>query len=391
MSLTSYFSPDYATARERFLAAAGSLGARVDSYRFNAKGPSGEPLTMDVATFGEADPEDVVIVSSGLHGVEGFFGSAVQLAWLMTRGAGWSPPSRISLVIVHALNPFGFAWRRRWNQNNVDLNRNFLDDRRFLDLDFSYQESRAIYARLSQFLNPASPPSRWEPYSIKASVRVLSEGFGVRSRMPKDHRPSRFALKAIRGLGLSELRKTLPVGQYENPTGLFYGGAEVEETTRVVRERLPQWVAGAGKVVHVDFHTGLGPYADYRLLIIDERGSDGERWVAEKFGEDSVEAWDGGTAYAARGLMANDLRDHLPGCQYHGLTAEFGTYSAMRVIGALRAENQAHFYSRPGARQYEWAKRRVMEAFCPSAARWRKAVVIKGLAIIDQAVAACVD
>ena len=363
------------------------MGARFDSYRFKAKGPSGEPLTMDVAKFGDADPEGVVIVSSGLHGVEGFFGSAVQLAWLMTRGAGWWPPSRTLLVMVHALNPFGFAWRRRWNENNVDLNRNFLDDRDFLDLDSSYQESRAVYARLSPFLNPASPPSRWEPYSIKAAVRVLSEGVGARSRMRKDNRPSRFALNAIRDLGLSELQKTLPVGQYEHPAGLFYGSSNAEETTRVVRERLPHWVAGAQKVVHVDFHTGLGRYADYRLLIIDERGSEGERWVAERFGADSVEAWDGGTAYAARGLMANDLRDHLPGRQYHCLTAEFGTYSGMRVLGALRAENQAHFHSRPGAKPYEWAKRRVMEAFCPSASPWREAGVTKGLAIIDQAVA----
>ena len=281
MSLTSYFSPDYATARERFIAAAGNLGARRDSYRFNAKGPTGEPLTMDVASFGDPDPEGVVIVSSGLHGVEGFFGSAVQLAWLMTQGSGWSPSPRTGLVMVHALNPFGLAWRRRWNENNVDLNRNFLDDRRFLHNDLSYQESQAVYARLSPFLNPVSPPSRWELYSLKAAGRVISEGLSARSRMRNDNRPPFFALKAIRNLGLLELQKTLPVGQYEHPTGLFYGGDKEEETTRIVRERLPQWVAGAGKVVHVDFHTGLGNYADYRLLIIDEKGSEGERRVAK--------------------------------------------------------------------------------------------------------------
>ena len=141
----------------------------------------------------------------------------------------------------------------------------------------------------------------------------------------------------------------------------------------------------------MDFHTGLGNYADYRLLIIDEKGSEGERWVAERFGEDTIEAWDGQTAYPARGIMAQNLRDNLPGRQYHCLTAEFGTYSGMRVVGALRAENQAHFHSRPGSRPYEWAKRCVMESFCPSALRWRELVVTKGLAIIDQAVMACCD
>jgi hypothetical protein len=29
-------------------------------------------------------------------------------------------------VLVHALNPFGFAMLRRWNEEGVDLNRNAL-------------------------------------------------------------------------------------------------------------------------------------------------------------------------------------------------------------------------------------------------------------------------
>lgn len=30
------------------------------------------------------------------------------------------------IVLVHAVNPFGFLNNRRWNENGVDLNRNFL-------------------------------------------------------------------------------------------------------------------------------------------------------------------------------------------------------------------------------------------------------------------------
>jgi hypothetical protein len=107
-----YYSPDYATARDRFLAAARDCGATIRSHRFQADGPNGGPLTMDVARLGPPEPERAIIVSSGLHGVEGFFGSAVQLAWLL-RVPGRSPPPRTGLVMVHALNPFGFAWRRR--------------------------------------------------------------------------------------------------------------------------------------------------------------------------------------------------------------------------------------------------------------------------------------
>ena len=65
-------------------------------------------------------------ISSGIHGVEGFFGSAVQLAFLDSLPPNWQPPPGTKFILLHALNPFGFAWRRRFNEENVDLNRNFL-------------------------------------------------------------------------------------------------------------------------------------------------------------------------------------------------------------------------------------------------------------------------
>jgi hypothetical protein len=114
-----------------------------------------------------------------------------------------------------------------------------------------------------------------------------------------------------------------------------------------------------------------------------------ERWASAWFGNDVVEAWDGRTAYTARGLMAKDLRNRLPGVRYYCLTAEFGTYSGIRVLGALRAENRAHFFDRPGTGSYRWAKRQIMEAFCPKDSRWRERVVRSGLGIIDRAVASC--
>jgi len=348
-------------------------------------------LAMDVAACGNPEADRVVIISSGLHGVEGFFGSAVQLAWLEARGPDWSPPPGAAVVLIHALNPFGFAWVRRWNENNVDLNRNFLDDRNFLAMDPQYQESRAVYQRLTSFLNPASAPLRWEPYTLKVIHRILSEGYGARARLPKGERTSFLALRAIFRLRLSELKKTLPVGQYEVPTGLFYGGAGVEETTRILRDRLPVWVKDADLVLHLDYHTGLGGYADYRLLTKDEKGSARQRWQATHLGEGTVEALGGETAYRARGGLPTFFRDHLSGKQYHGLTAEFGTYSPLRVLGALRAENRAHFFDTRDSRSFRWAKQQLLDAFCPGDRGWRIAVVAKGVALIEQAFKACLD
>ncbi len=341
MEFTEYYSSDYATARERFVQAATGLGAALQSHPFQSRGPNDEPLAMDVAKFGDPHAQRVVIFSCGLHGVEGFFGSAIQLAWLKSRGANWAPPSDTAVVVVHAMNPFGFAWRRRWNENNVDLNRNFLDHQTFLEASKKFASG---FGQLSPFLHPASPPSRWEPYAIKAILHVLLAGYRARSRgQQQGKRLAPLRVKAIWDAGVLQLQKSLPVGQFENPQWLFYGGAKAEPTVRLVRECLPVWVEGASDVVHVDFHSGLGNYGECRILLVDEPGSELERRALATFGEATIEAVDGKTSYAARGLMASDLGDHLPSCRYQCMTAEYGTYNGLAVLGALRAENRATF------------------------------------------------
>ena len=109
------FSSDYAEARDRFREAAKAAGGRLEAYPIDAKGPGNSDLAIDVALVGgPPDPERVVVVSSGLHGVEGFFGSAIQLAWLQAGGRS-QLPAGLRLVLVHGANPYGFAWRRRWD------------------------------------------------------------------------------------------------------------------------------------------------------------------------------------------------------------------------------------------------------------------------------------
>ena len=125
--MLEYYSPDYFTAKNRFLAACARLAVdRHYSLPIDAPSPNAEPLTIDVAVLGAATPHSALVLSSGIHGVEGGFGSAVQLAFLEGLARNWRPPEGAALVLLHALNPFGFAWRRRFNEENVDLNRNFL-------------------------------------------------------------------------------------------------------------------------------------------------------------------------------------------------------------------------------------------------------------------------
>lgn len=384
----AFFSPDYATARARFREAVGRLGIPLESQTLAARGPGGEVLSIDVATIGPAAGRRVLVLSSGLHGVEGFFGSAVQLAWLAQFASATELPPEIKVVLVHVINPFGMAWLRRGNENNVDLNRNFLGAREFPG-GADYRPSPATDERLASFLNPASPPSRWEPFALQAAGRIFAAGLLARRRLPSGEQPDRLALKAIWQLGLAELQHRLPIGQYQAPASLFYGGDRPQESTRWLQQALPVWVGDAELALHVDFHSGLGERADYKLHVVDRQGSPRALWVAQRFGETRVEARDGAVAYDARGTMAAYFRDRLAGGVYHGLTAEFGTCPGIEVLGALRAENRAHFYAAPESSNYRWAKRRIREVFAPAADDWRESVVARSQALVARAIEVC--
>src|SRR5690349_18349888 len=123
---TDLFAPTYREARERLLEAARSTGAFVTSHRHPGPSPDDGPLFADVVRVGPQDARQILLVISATHGVEGFAGSAIQLAALHT--ARTRPlPRDTGLILIHALNPYGFAWCRRVDAQNIDVNRNLMD------------------------------------------------------------------------------------------------------------------------------------------------------------------------------------------------------------------------------------------------------------------------
>ena len=102
------FAADYSEAREKFLSAARIAGATTHRYDNAAKGPRGEALSTDVARLGPDDASRIVMTISSTHGVEGYCGSGFQVDWLAGVGAAGLPRDT-AVVMVHAINPFGFA------------------------------------------------------------------------------------------------------------------------------------------------------------------------------------------------------------------------------------------------------------------------------------------
>jgi Protein of unknown function (DUF2817) len=323
------FSPDYFTARNRFREATIALGAKLETYpMIDLPSPNGEILTIDVAILGAANPRQVAIVSSGLHGVEGFFGSAVQLAWMQRELRQTTLPRDTSLVLLHALNPYG---------------------------------SPQHYLHFDRFFNPPSPPSRQEPFHLKAIALLWR-------------------------YGLTTLKETLPVGQYDFPKGLFFGGNHPSQTQKILVTHLPQWIGNSDCVLHLDLHTGLGQRGTYKLLLGESTRPERVQLLTQQFGADVVEiSQPGGTSYRTRGSWGAWCRHTFSHGCYDFVLAEFGTYSMLTVLAALRAENRAHWWSSPDSAVWERSKRRLLEVFVPADQRWRKTVVARGLELLDRA------
>lgn len=346
------YSSKYEEARGRFIEAASHAGAHVRSYALGADPGAG--LYIDVAMRGAHDAPALVI-SSGIHGVEGFFGSAVQLALLqqLTREPQPAHAAGLRHVLIHALNPFGFAQLRRVNEDNVDLNRNFLLD------GTGYSGAPEGYARLDAFLNPPSPPSRWEPFRAKAAWNIWRTG-------------------------MQALKNAVAGGQYDYPQGLFYGGKAPCASTQIVREHCDAWIGESPHVLHIDLHTGLGT-AELPTLLLNE-GPDSEHyaWYAQTFGADHIEqlAHPHGTAYRARGVFGQWMQHHFAARNYRFVGAEFGTYDVVRVLAALRAENRAHHHCLSSEAAYVQAKQELRECFCPASPVWRERVLDTTLNIV---------
>src|SRR5581483_9504704 len=183
-----FFSSDYFIARKRFRQMVPAAGGQLETIAIDAKGPGGEDLGIDIGWFGSTTPKRVLLHASGLHGVEGFGGSAIQFQFLDSMPA---VPRETAFILVHILNPYGMAWFRRFNENNVDLNRNFVPDG-------LYEGAPPAYVQLDSFLNPPRPPS-FDCFTLKAV------GLIVRYGMPA-------------------LKQAVVGGQYEFPKGLFFGG-----------------------------------------------------------------------------------------------------------------------------------------------------------------------
>jgi len=78
------WSKDYQSAKKNFINSIDILQSKdievqIDSLEINEYDIDGNSLCIDIAYIGKIDAKKIYISTSGIHGVEGFAGSAIQL------------------------------------------------------------------------------------------------------------------------------------------------------------------------------------------------------------------------------------------------------------------------------------------------------------------------
>ena len=352
------FSRSYAEARTAFLAASAESGGALSSIRHPLRGPDGDSLFLDVARFGSAHARRVVFVASGTHGIEGFCGSGIQ-GFLLGDGLARRPSNDVALVLVHAVNPWGFAWLRRVNEDNVDLNRNFLDH------TAAYPENPE-YDALYDVVNPV----KLDAEAVAASHAAL--------RTLAQQRGSAAVYRALSG------------GQYTHPRGVQFGGRAPAWSNRSLREVWARHAAGAELAVNIDLHSGLGPRG-VGLVLQTARQDALDARLARAWWPDVIRAEpaQGSDAALVSGLIGPAfVGAHAAGV---GIVLEFGTLEMAQVIEAVQADNWLHHHGRRDSEEGRATQRRMRDAFFLEEVDWQESACARALEIVERALAGLVE
>ena len=355
MGVINYFSNDYQEARSKFLKASHVVGARVESFKIPIAGPSGDPLFTDVASFGEKTAKNFLVLQSGTHGVEGFAGSGIQTG-LMREDFVANLKSNMGLVMIHAINPFGFSHLRRFNEDNLDLNRNFVDHAGVYPKNDAYEDlADAIAPKTLSLLETG-----------KSGLRFLWHG-----------------LKN----GKESLKHAISWGQYSHPQGLFYGGQSEAWSNKTLREIVARYLADAERVIFIDFHTGLGPYGNAEVLLNEKEDSPSYKSAVKIWG-DRVKATVSGKSVSihVQGTLKLAVQKMLPNSEVIAVSLEFGTVPLMEVFRALRNENWLHHRGGKNQPQANKIKEKLLRVFYPNEDDWKLKIWKQGKEVVEQAI-----
>ena len=253
-------------------------------------------------------------------------------------------PADTAVLLVHLINPWGCAWRRRQTEENIDLNRNFLS---FEDEDL-----------------PANPRYR--------DVHpLIMTGTGQPWRERYD----------------ATLAAALFAGQYDHQDGVGFGGTAPCWSHRTLRRILAERAIRAERVSVIDIHTGLGPFG-YGAILSTEPGTSAVfRRARAWYGPAVTSLVDDPTAaYLPRGDLLQWVASTLPG-EVTAIALEVGTYEIDALLRLQVEDCRIEKFGSSRSDEGRSVRQALTDFFFPSFPDWWQSAAFRCQQLIEQSLA----
>lgn len=295
--------------------------------------------------------ENLLIMISGTHGIEGLAGSAVQ-RWFLDQNIN---TDKTAILMIHGFNIYGFKTYRRVNENNIDLNRNFI-----LARDV-FKTNDLEYTKLNSFLNPETSPS----------VNIFSHlGFIFR------------AAYNVATQSMESLRTSILKGQYSHAKGIFYGGDSNAIQSALILDLVASYMKPYKKIFLIDLHTGYGKKS--KLHLFAGRSNDANAAVLNQiFDKNEIDYSDKKNFYQTEGDVITYFIDKIRlnvDAEISGIVFEYGTLDSQTTLGSIESlrrvilENQ-NFHYPTDTESSKKIAHLYLEMFYPSDPTWRSSIL----------------
>ena len=352
-----YFQNSYEECRKNFILSTDKLNnkfANVAISKLYIESKKDPDLTIDYCYVpAQKEFKRLLILSSAVHGIEGYVGSAVQQMF-MEELLEKINLSDMGVLLIHGMNPYGFKYKRRVSENNVDLNRNCSNDSKL------YKSINAGYSDLYPMLNPKG----------KVSLNSIKNIF--------------FQVNAIQKIiqySMGTLRQAILQGQYQYPEGLYFGGNGLEPSIKTITPVLKQITDNYDIVFNIDLHTGYGERGTLHLFPNPIEDKKLKNDIETIFSGNHIDWGDGDDFYTVTGDFTSYIGGIIPDKYYIPMVFEFGTLDSQTTMGSIKSlhnmivENQGFHHNYKTQKNETQINKNILEMYYPSSEKWKSKVI----------------
>jgi hypothetical protein len=349
--LEKYFSQNYSEARDKFRAATADMTCWSEKIQGD--------LTMDFAFHAPENysSDKLLILVSGVHGVEGYAGSALQLLFLDKIYSNFK--NSFAVLLIHAYNPYGFNNNRRVNETNVDLNRNCLEN---------YNSNSAVDKKFREL--------------FLKHKEVFSPECPRRNKIIEESKYSFILAKVLLKHGIEGTIQAGSLGQNLYPKGVGFIGLNEEKSTKIFKDTINKFSPQFNKTILLDIHTGLGRRSSISSYAENSKTSPDFLLAKKALKNLKSKKLSKISSLSHAGSITQFFYNHSKSKENISIIMEIGTMSrvspALSLAALSRAnleENQiTHFGPK---KKLEKARLNLKKAYFPDEKSYRKAILAK--------------